>query len=201
MKIRTLLLILVLSLKSAISQDVYENKQFGIKITKPTGWIVATNQVLQSNLDKMEFTDEQMIKLLNSSKGVVDLYTCYKYPIDKVSGLIPTAKFTIRANPTTNYTQFKKIIIANMDRVKTVVKDFELIESYKDTTISKSPTLYYSSRYSINLAGGGDMKVRNRYYVIPKGKYYISISLMDNEKNEDCSAVYKQLISSLQLTK
>ena len=183
------------------AQDLFESKQFGIKMSKPQNWIGATNTDLQNNLDKVKFTDDELQEILNSNKGILTLSTYYKYKIDSVAGLIPTIKVTIRANPTTTMADFKQVMEASTDRVKTVVKNFEFIENFKEVNVSGFPSLYYNCRYSLTLANGDNMKVRNRYYMIPKGAYFISISLMDNETKEDCTQVLDKFIKSLQLTK
>ena len=183
------------------AQDLFESKQFGIKMSKPQNWIGATKTDLQNNLDKVKFTDEELQKVLNSNKGILTLSTYYKYKIDSVAGLIPTIKVTIRANPTTTMADFEQVMEASTDRVKTIVKNFEFIENFKEVNVSGFTSLYYNCRYSLTPANGENMKVRNRYYMIPKGAYFISISLMDNETKEDCTQVLDKFIKSLQLTK
>ena len=203
MKINIILLSIFLSFSFTFvfGQEFFENKQIGIKILKPRNWILASNKDLESSLKKIEFSDKQLVELLNSNKGVVTLCSYYKYKIDSVAGLIPTVKITIRNNPTSNYSDFKQMMVESTDRVKTVVQNFEFIENFKELKISDYASLTYSCRYAFSLASGHTMKVRNAYYMIPKGKYFISISLMDNETNENNSQVYDQLISSLQLIK
>ena len=191
----------ILLLNTTHAQDVYESIQFGIKMSKPESWIAATNADLQNNLNKIKFNDEELQEILNSNKGIITLSTYYKYRMNSVSGLIPTIKVTIRANPTTNMSDFKQVMTASTDQVKTIVKNFEFIENFKEMNVSNIPSLYYNCRYSLTLANGDNMKVRTRYYMIPKGTYFISFSLMDNETNEDCSKVLDKFISSLQLTK
>lgn len=183
------------------AQDAFKSKQFGINIFKPQNWIGATNIDVLSNLDKIKFTDEELQKILNSNKGALTLSTFYKYNIDSMVGLIPTIKVTVRANSSTNITEFKEVMIATTERVKTVVKNFEFIENFKEVNVSGFPSLYYNCRYSLTLANGDNMKVRNRYYMIPKGRYFISISLMDNETKEDCSQVFTKFINNIQLIK
>lgn len=202
-RIRIIYLILILTFIYTVSdgQDLYENSQIGIKIEKPRNWILATDELLESNLKKFEFNDEQLIKILNSNKGVLTLCTYYKYKTGTVSGLIPTVKITVRNNPTTTFSDFKQMLIASTERVKTVVQNFEFIDSYKDVKISSYPSLFYSCRYSFGLVSGEIMKVRNRYFMIPKGKYFISINFIDNETNEDNTEIYNHLIQSLQLIK
>ncbi len=183
------------------SQDVYENKQFGIKIMKPESWIVATNTDLQNNLNKIKFNDQELEKILESYDGILQLSAFFKYNKDSVAGLIPTIKVTIRDNPTTNMSDFKEEIIESTNQIKTVLKNFEFIETLKEVTISEAPSLYQSFRYSLILANGDNIKVRARHYMIPKRLYFISISLMDNETNEDCSQVIEKFIGNIKLTK
>ncbi|MDB5248070.1 MAG: hypothetical protein JWQ40_2464 [Segetibacter sp.] len=203
LRIRISLLLIVLSFSFTLvfGQESYENKHFGIKISKPKDWVLATNDDLDNSLKKIEFSNEQLIKVLNSNKGVVTLVSYYKYKTDSVSGLIPTVKITIRNNPTSNYSDFKQVMIESTNRVKTVVRNFEFIDNFKEVKVSEYAALFYSCRYSFSLASGDTMKVRSRYYMIPKDKYFISISLMDNETNENSSQLYNQLMNSLELTK
>ena len=195
------LLASIFTMTLSYGQDTYENKYVGIKIVKPQTWILATNEDLQSSFDKIKFTDEELQKVLSSNKGTITLVTYYKYNINSVNGLIPTIKVTIRSNPTSNMSDFKQVMVASTNRVKTVVKDFEFIDNFKEVDISNYPGLFYSCRYSFTLANSDTMKVRTRYYMIPKGIYFISISLMDNETSENCSEVFDQFLANLQLTK
>jgi hypothetical protein len=192
---------LAILLNTAYGQGIYESKQFGIRMARPENWIVATNSDLQNNLDKLKFNEEELRKLLNSNKGIITLASYYKYKIDSVSGLIPTVKVTVRANPTTNMSDFKQVMNESTNRVKTVVKNFEFVDNLKEKNVSGFPCLFYSCRYSLTLANGDNMEVRTRYYMIPKGAYFVSISLMDNETNENCLQTFDKFISSLQLTK
>ena len=81
------------------------------------------------------------------------------------------------------------------------MENFEFIDNFNDLNISRFPCLFYSCRYALTLANGDSVKVRTHYYMIPKGAYFISISLMDNETNENCTEVFDKLIRRLQLTK
>jgi hypothetical protein len=183
------------------AQDVSEKNLFGIKLSKPENWIEMNNTELQNNLSKIKFNEEEQQKILNSNNGILTLSTYYKYKIDSVAGLIPTIKTTVRTNPTTNMSDFKQVILASIDRIKTVVKNFEFIENSKEVTVSGFPSLYNSFRYSLTLANGDNINVRTRYYMIPKGAVFISISLMDNETNDDCTKAFDNFINSLQLKK
>ncbi len=185
----------------SFSQDVYENKQVGIKAVKPQHWILATNGDVQNSLDKLKFTEEALQKIINSNNGTLTLCTLAKYHIDSVSGLIPTIKVIIRENPAADMGEFKEMMTESTNRAKTVVKNFEFIDDFKEITISGIPSLFYSCRYSLTLADGEQMNIRARYYMIPKNGHFISISLMDNEDNENCSLVFDQFISALELTK
>lgn len=183
------------------AQEVIENKKIGIKISKPLGWNTATNADLQNNLDRISFNEEELQKVINSNKGVLTLVSYFKYNLDSVIGLIPTIKVTIRINPTSSMEEFKQVMVASTDRMKKVLKNFEFIENFIEVSVSGFQALYYNSRYSLLLADGDIINVRNRYYMIPKGDFFITVSLMDNETNEDCTKVMNTFMKDLQLTK
>lgn len=42
--------------------------------------------------------------------------------------------------------------------------------------------------------------VRAKSYNVSRGKYFVSITLMDNETNEDCSKTFDEVIKSVSIT-
>ena len=200
MRILTLLTIFFFSVLTVHSQEFYENEQFGVKVLKPAGWILATEQEVENSLKKVKFTDDQIAHIVNSKKGIVSLCTFYKYRIDSAAGLIPTVKITVRSKPECTFGEFKEIMIASAERLKATLANFQFIEQVQQVSVGGSPSVYYSSTYSLALNDERKMKVRTRSYMIPREKYFISITLMDNESREDNSKIYDELIKSFQFT-
>lgn len=194
-----LLLFLFISCSKALGQKYFESKQFGLKILKPANWIKADNKDVENSINHIKFDDEQLIKVLNSKKGILTLGAYFKYDINSVSGFIPTVKIIVRNNPAKTDAEFKQMQIEGTNRVKTVVQNFEYIQDFTDLKLSEYNSLFYSCRYSFSLSNGESMNVRTRYYMIPKGEYYISISFMDNETDENNSELFDQLLNSLEL--
>ncbi len=199
MRILLFLISLICTTFNLSGQTYYENSQFGIKIQEPTNWVLASNEDQIKNITKFKLTEEQLLKLIKDNKGIISLRTYYKYNIDSVSGLIPTIKINVRTNPTGNFTEFKKIMITSTDNIKTFVDDFKFIDNFTDIKLSEKDCLYYSCSYSLKRKDADKINVRMKNYMIPKGQYFISISLMDNQTDDDCSKLYDELISSLQL--
>ena len=199
MRILTLFISLVCTTINLLGQSYYENNQFGIKIQEPANWILASNTDLNKSINKLKLTEEQILKLINENRGIISVCTYYKYNMDSVSGLIPTIKITVRTNPTEDFNEFKKIMITSTDNLKTIVDDFKFIDNFTNIVLSGKECLYYSCSYSLKRKDADKINVRTKYYMIPKGKYFVSISLMDNQTTDDCSKLFDEVIKSLQL--
>ena len=180
------------------AQNVYQNKEFGIRMQKPLHWIVATNDDYAKAMKNIDFTNEQLASIVKSNKGILTLATFYKYKLDSVAGLIPTIKVTVRSNPTDNFADFKSVMIASTDQLKTILDSFRVIDDYKEIQLSHQQSLSFSCRYLLKIPGAKPIAVRTRFYNIPKGKYFVSLSFMDDE-TDDCSALFDQVINTLQL--
>src|SRR6218665_3437424 len=196
-----LLTVFTLLFNTAYSQTYYNSQSFGLKMLEPAGWQVGNESLTERNLEKFKFSDQQYQKLLASHKGTVTLKAWYKYPLDSIAGLIPTVKIILKPNPApTDFGRFKQIMLASIGQIKTIVKDFKFIGKPQEITISGYLCLVYHCRYSFNLADGTVATVRNKMYMISKGKFFININMMDGETNEDCSALYAQLGKSIRLS-
>lgn len=193
------LLFLSLFVVNSFGQKFYENKEVGIKVQAPFGWKIATDSMLEKNLKKIDFKEGQITEILSSNKGLLSLVAYYKYSPDSVSGLIPTVKITVRLNPSSNFEEFQQIMEESTHNMKTILNDFVMTDSIKEIKISNRRCLYYCFDYSLQSKNAGKIQVRAKYYMIPKGEYFISISLMDNRIDDDCSALYSHLIRTLEL--
>ncbi len=180
-------------------QTFFENKQFGIKFLRPENWILNGEDAIKNSIDNIKLTEAQIMAIVNSRKGIISLCALSKYDPANTPGIIPTIKITIRKNPAADFEEFRKIMIASTERLKTIFDDFELTEKHKKIQASKKDCLYYSCRYSFKGSDSGKTTIRTKCYDIPSHDYYISITLMDSPPAEDCTQIFDQLIKSLLL--
>jgi hypothetical protein len=162
----------------------------------PKNWKVVGTEESMENLKKIKFTDEQLESIAKSKNGIISQTTYYKYDTDKVQGFIPTVKIIVRLNPSESFDEFQSIIIATTEKLKSVLSGFEIIEPVENLKISNQNSIYYSCKYSITPVSSDEFKLRTRSYNIPRGRYFLSITLMDNESNEDCSSEFMEIIKT-----
>ena len=165
----------------------------------PRNWKYAGTDESTKNLKEVKFTDEQLKIIANSNKGVISQISYYKYDMDTMTGFIPTVKITVRLNPANNFEEFKKIMIASANRVKSTLNSFEYVDDFKTVKLSDHSSIYYSCRYSITPVSSDKFIVRTKCYDIPIGHYFVSIKFMDNESTEDCSELFNELIKSISI--
>lgn len=182
---------------NSFGQTFYDNKIAGIRIQEPLGWIVLADTMQDKNLQGIDAT--QLARFLDSTKKGILLRTYYKYSPDTASGLIPTVKLAIRLNNASDFEGFKKVIRFGFDNLKRALGDVQAIDTIQVVTLSGKECLYYSCSYSIKLKGDISVEVRSKYYMVPKGKYFISINLIDDDSGKNCSELYDGLLKSLEL--
>jgi hypothetical protein len=166
----------------------------------PANWKYAGTEESRKNLKEIRFTDDQLKRVAASNNGIISQITLYKYSTDSVSGFIPTVKLTVRLNPAANFGEFKAIITASTDRLKSAFDDFKYIDKVSTTRISNHDFVYSAFSFSITGAHSAKFVVRARSYDIPRWKYWFSISMMDNSTTEDCSAIYNEILKTIAIT-
>jgi hypothetical protein len=137
---------------------------------------------------------------MSSNNGAISQISYHKYDVDSVVGFIPTIKITVRLNPAKNFDEFKNIMIASTDRLKSTLDNFEYLDRITNVKLSNHNCIYYSSRYSITPASSEKFIVRTKSYNIPRGNYFVSITFMDNESSEDCSSLFNEIIKTISIT-
>ena len=163
----------------------------------PGNWKFAGTEESKKNLKEIKFTEEQIKRISNSTKGVISQISYYKYDIDSVIGFIPTIKITVRLNPAKNFDEFKNMMIASANRLKSTLNCIEYLDEVATVNLSDHNSIYYSCHYSITPASSDKFIVRAKCYNIPRGRYFVSITFMDNESTEDCSDLFTELLKTI----
>jgi len=190
----------ILSTNVSLAQTDYQNDLVKLKMQSPTNWKYAGTDESKKNLKEIKFTDEQLKVISSSNNGIISQISYYKYNQDSVTGFIPTVKITVRLNPAKTFDEFKTIMINSANRLKLTLSDFEYLDQVKTVKLSDHNSIYYSCRYSITPASSEKFNVRTISYNIPRGRYFVSITFMDNDSTEDCSNLFNGIIKTIKIT-
>ena len=199
MNIKTTLLVLLAIIQSALlsGQLTYENEEYGFSMQSPPGWIVSGEQEIVKNLDRIEMSTAERLKILKDRNGSILLSQFQKYEQNQHNGLIPTIQINVRENPAPYFSRFNRMIVQSADGFKRRFKDFKFEEGPDTILISGIKSVYFVASYTMETKKGKKMYVRSSTYAIPKGPYFFQVNFTDGRKKEDCSAIFEELVNSI----
>ncbi len=184
---------------SSIGQTIYQNDLVGLKLQPPKNWKYIGTEESKKNLKEIKFTEEQLKDISKSNNGIISQISYIKYEMGSVVGFIPTIKITVRLNPATNFDEFKNMMIASADDLKSTLNSFQYLDSVTEVKLSDHNSTYYSFLFSITPVSSDKFIVRAKSYDIPRGKYFVSITFMDNESTEDCSKLFDEVLKTISI--
>lgn len=164
---------------------------------EPQGWIVANNQDIMQNLEKLDLDDAKVMKILEDRKGSLHLVSFYKYDPQTHPGLIPAIQINLREKRNKDWKAFRENLVKSAREMNKLLDEYEFMEEPKDVTIDGIKCLYFRTKFTMKTDNGQQYRVRNRMYIIPKKDYYFQINFTDGLLNEDCAAEFDRLVQSI----
>lgn len=164
----------------------------------PQTWFSGDKNFQKDNLNNYKFSKKQIDQLVNEVNASTILGIYYKYDPQRHYGLVPTMKFYIRQNYSTDFDKFFLSIKNEIEGVKSQVINFKYVVSPTTKLINNRKSFYATSTYNLNVQTGEVASVRTTFVCIPLGKKFLYVTLMDNEK-EDCTDVYNEVIDKIRI--
>ena len=196
---KIIIVLIVLISQIGISQKRFEAKKIGFSINVPINWIAVENDEILKNLNKYDFTEEQLDELLKSNNSSVSLATYSKYDLKKVSGIIPTIKIRTNKNETNSTADFLKYVENSVESAKKSLNNFIFSDYPTIIKISNLEVIKFSVRFTL-LIGEKEHEIISNSYYIPKKGYYISLNFIEEIGKEDNSLFFQELVKSIVLT-
>ncbi|MGV3459206.1 MAG: hypothetical protein ACO1N9_02000 [Flavobacterium sp.] len=181
------------------AQVKYESKIHGFSMDEPEGWIVANNQDVLDNLEKLELDDAKIVKILEDRKGSLHLVSFYKYDPQTHPGLIPAIQINLREKRNKDWKIFRDNLVKSAREMGKLLDDYEFIEEPKDVKIDGIKCIYFRTKFTMKTDNGQQYRVRNRMYIIPKKDYYFQINFTDGLMSEDCAVEFDKLVKSIKI--
>lgn len=198
-RILPIILLILISITLLNGQKTFENKKFGFSIQEPSNWIVTTNKELISNLEKFEFSEDGLARLLAVEKGSVVLTAFSKYDAKEKVGLIPTIQIRVRTGHARNFQAFKAAIIKSMENSKMLFENFEYVEEPKEVEISGIKSVLLITRFTARSKNGAELKAKSRIYAIPYKNYFFQLNFNDGQNSEDCTKLFDELVKTIKI--
>lgn len=191
----------ILTLYSAVSiaQIKFESKAHGFTMNEPEGWIIANNEDVLRNLEKLELDDAKVMKILEDRKGSLHLVSFYKYDPQTHPGLIPAIQINLREKRNKDWETFRATLVKSARDMGKLLDDYEFMEEPVDVKIDGIKCIYFRTKFTMKTDNGQQYRIRNRMYIIPKKDYYFQINFTDGLVSEDCAAEFDKLVKSIKI--
>jgi len=200
-KILPIIVLIIISTTLLFGQKNFENKNFGFSIQEPKDWIVAANKELIKNFEKLDFTDENLVKIFQNEKQFIFLTAFIKYDVNEHAGLIPKIQVSVLPQNTKDFQQFKVAITKTANNLKNFIEGYELIQEPKEIEISGIKSVYFLGKLTVKTQKGMELKSRNRILAIPYKNYFFQISFVDEEIGENSSELFDALVKTIKIGK
>lgn len=183
----------------SVAQTKYESKVHGFSMDEPAGWIVANNQDILENLEKLDLDDAKVMKILEDRKGSLHLVSFYKYDPQTHPGFIPAIQVNLREKRNKEWGTFRSTLVKSARDMGKLLDNYEFMEEPADVNIDGIKCIYFRTKFTMKTDNGQEYRVRNRMYIIPKKDYYFQINFTDGLINEDCTAEFDKLVKSINI--
>ena len=198
-KIPVALIFLFLSAVAGLAQDAFVSKRWGFTIQPPKGWIQMDKEDFTENLNKIDFSDEALEKVLKDEKRRTLIASYIKSDPQTTPGLIPRFDVSVLAKSPMEFAVFKSQISKSSMSLKTVFPDI-VFDQTKEILISGVNSVFITARFTVKTANGEILRVRSRVYAIPFKNYFIQVSLNDGQAAEtDATTEYEVMLKSIKL--
>lgn len=180
------------------AQERFELKGHPLSFVKPEGWLIVEDRAFKENMDKFEWAGKQ--EEMERQKAAAKVIAFHKYDPQTYEGIIPTLNVTTGANPTKTFAQFKQMVYNSHAQFKKVLHDFKIVSEPKEIVIDGKKALVESTSYILKDGNGSRAKIKSRMLCLSNGKYYYTITIIEEDGKEDNMAVFDALIKTIKLS-
>ena len=197
---RIIVLLLLQSCLITFGQERLEIKNLGFSINVPENWNTFPDSEILKNLEKFDFTDEQIINFIKSQNQSVTLGLFTKYDSKNYAGIIPTIKIVMRENPTKSIKDFLSYVKRINEGVKNQLNDFVVVNKPMVQSISGNEVVNSSYRFKLK-KGDSNYVIKANTYYIQRGSYFITINFIEELDKENNDLIFDELARSIKLYK
>lgn len=183
---------------AGICQEVSSTK-FAFSMRQPKGWFQIKKDGLSKNLEKFDFTQAELDRMLKDQNTSVLVAAFTKYDPKTTPGVIPTIQIAVRPNTTKDFRTFKAALIRSIENLRKQFDEFELIGEPAEVEIGGIRSLLMHASFVMKAADGRVFKVRSRTYSIPRTGSFFQLNFTDSPEVEDCTAEFDALIKTVKI--
>lgn len=180
---------------------IYENKEVGVYIEKPSNWYFISKQTAIDNRKNVRLKDKEFQKkYFNSAQAPLVVINKYKNP-ESIEGVTPTVQVLLTPSPKTNMSS-EQVLNMSLQVFVNNTLSFKYIEKTTPIIISGHNGAKALFTYTLDTNLGYKINVKARTYVVKRGGYFFIVSMAGPNYGSDISDnEFLQIIKSLKIEK
>jgi hypothetical protein len=200
LKYGSIALILLSVMSCATIKDLLRDTYKGFSIEIPSGWVVLNHGEVLENRNAVQLMDKDIQEKVNSEQfRTLAVFAQHHEPYE---GLNATIKVMYRELGEFSKSSPTEILRLATAIIRLAVKDYDLKEPVRSTTISGFNSAHLRVNYTIADNKGKTHNVDSSFYVIPRGDYMFVVRTMNLPADSDkLSPIFDTAIKSIKIEK
>ncbi len=182
---------------TAQSQEVFQSKAWGFSMNKPEGWVELNTGYIHENVKEYDFTKEQLDKVFALQNNSIFLLVLSKHDPETYAGVIPTIKINANRTDIVSQKVFLASIKASFEGVLKVFDNAKFDRLPGTVEVNGVPMVHGVISYDLK-NDGNIYRARSFVYSVLRKGHFVQFSFTDTgSKEDDCSKLYQELVSSI----
>lgn len=188
----------LISISACQANDVFEAKELGFSITKPSNWFFAAKSDRDSALRKLE--DDFLKEKIQSAKQSGIIISIMKFDPSKYRGVIPTVHIAVfgpdKFQTNTPVVQFAR----QMNKDFTAhLKDAAILEEPSIVDLAGREAGHTRVNYALSFEGQTVSLSTEAWFIIHKGSLFQITSVTRQDEQNGTRAEMRQVIDTIKL--
>ena len=181
------------------TDNTYESREAGFKITKPEDWQFVPAKTVAQNLALPRLRDKELEKVIRAKPNVPFLVMA-RFP-EPYEGLNPSVQVSFKTQGELLGQGAPALLTRVVERLKGNFRDFTFIRPVETTTVDGQAAAGMVARYTVADGQGKEFKTMARMWVIPRGEYMFTISMYGPQEGPNASEKeFEQILQSIKVT-
>jgi hypothetical protein len=180
------------------TENNYESREAGFKITKPDNWQFLPTKTVAQNLALPRLRDKELERVIRSKPNVPFLVIA-RFP-EPYEGVNPSVQVSFKTQGELLGQGAPALLNRVVERLKGNFRDFTFIRPVETTTLDGQAAARMVALYTVADAQGKEFKTVARMWVIPRGDYMFNISMYGAHEGPNASEKeFEQILQSIKI--
>jgi len=183
---------------SSQDEDTFRSPTAGFSITKPKGWVFATNDQIVTNRAHVRLKDKELEEQIRqrASAPLIAILK-HKEPYDDLNPSVQVLLRPLGQLEGKTPLELMNIVIPSIQRA---MVDFQFVDEIRETIVGGQKAAYTKSKYTVSNSEGRTFPTLSRLWLIPRGKFMFMLSMSGHQGGPDVSETeFAEILKSIKI--